>query len=117
MDTQLLFLQQHHIFNMMSLRKHIHRLHFCYPVFFVEQGNVACLRSRITADINNFFGRCLQNLFDHFGMHAGTWRVGKQHIGDAVSGNKVFKLPAKLTRTNDMHTVRGRFYQNVQHHQ
>ena len=69
---------------MMRVREHVYGLHLRYPVFFIKQGQVAGLRSRVAAHIH-YGGRFdFKNFTDQLFVHAGTRRVGNDHIGATV---------------------------------
>ena len=69
---------------MMSMRKHVHRLHSGYLVVLVEQLQVACLGCRVATDIDDAFGTGEENGIHHIGVHASTWRVGDDYIWPSI---------------------------------
>lgn len=69
---------------MMCMRKHIDRTDFLDGVFHAQQTQVAGLRSRIAANVNDTFRLGEENSIDHIIMHTGTWWIGNNNIWTSV---------------------------------
>ena len=69
---------------MVRLRKHIHRLRHGDGVLLLKSLQISCLTGGIAADINDAIGASMQNRLQHIGMHAGSRRIGDDHIGSPV---------------------------------
>ena len=73
---------------MVGVREHVDGLYVCNAIFSVQERQVARLRRRVTAHIDQDFGRGIQDHFYHIFMHAGSWRVDDHHIRSAMSLHK-----------------------------
>ncbi len=73
-------LQQHHVLNVLRVRKHIHGLHLLHAVLRVEQGEIAGLRGGVATHIDDARHLQLQQLLDDVRVHAGARRVGDDDI-------------------------------------
>ena len=69
---------------MMCMRKHIDRTDFLDGVFHAQQTQIAGLRSRIAANVNDTFRLGEENSVDHIIMHTGTWWIGNNNIRTSV---------------------------------
>ena len=74
---------------MMCMREHIYRLNGNHFIFSIQQRQVACLRCRITTDINNTFGFGKQNRIYYIIVHTCTRRIGNDNIRTTVFINKL----------------------------
>ena len=74
---------------MMSLRKHIHRLHGDNFVFRIHQLQISCLCRRVATNIYYTFGLCPKNSVYNVFVHAGAWRVGYDNIWITFLRNKL----------------------------
>ena len=69
--------------------EHIDGLHGHDLILFVEVVQVARLSGGIAGDIDDALGGGTQDGLHYVGMHAGTGRVGDDHVGTAVFGDKL----------------------------
>ena len=69
--------------------EHVDRLHGDHLVGGVEVGQVAGLRGGVATDIDDAARACAEDGLHHVGVHAGTWRVGDEHVGSAVQGDEL----------------------------
>lgn len=65
---------------MMGVGEHINRLYLFYFVFNFKKSEVPCLRSRITAYVDNSPGFSKKDCVNYVVMHSGTGRVGDDYI-------------------------------------
>lgn len=78
-------LKQHHILHVLGVWEHIHWLYCHHAIVLVKQLQIACLGGRIATHIDHL-ARCgKEDDIYHIGMHAGTWRVGDNHIGTTMT--------------------------------
>src|SRR5690554_4125878 len=77
-------LQQDHVFNVVGMRKHIHRLHTGNAVAYIQQLQITRLGGRVTAHIYDLIGSRIQDGLYHIGMHSGTRRIGNDDIAATV---------------------------------
>ena len=70
---------------MVSVWEHIHRLNGHHLILGIEQLEVACLSSRVTAHIHNAFRLGKENDINHIVVHTGTWRGGDDDIRTTMS--------------------------------
>ena len=75
---------------MVGMWKHIDRLNPSNFVLCVEQFQIARLRSRIAANINNFVRTAIINCFNYRSVHSCTWRIGNYNIGFPLLVDKCF---------------------------
>ena len=80
--------ESHDIFDMVSVREHVDRLHIGHAIFRIEQSKVACLSSRVAADIDEHIGLSIEDDIDHIFVHTGAWGVDNHHIRTAVASHK-----------------------------
>ena len=73
---------------MMGVREHIDRLNAGYLIVRTQQFDVAGLRCRIAANVNNFLWGTIQNSIYHIGVHTGAGWVGNNNVGFAMLINK-----------------------------
>ena len=78
---------------MMGVWEHIDRLHALHTILRIEQRQVARLCSRIATHIDDAPGQGKQNGLDHIVVHTGAGRVGNNHIGAAMLGDKLLVAP------------------------
>src|SRR5690554_8194546 len=69
-------LQQDHVFNVMGMRKHIHRLHTGNEVEHIQQLQITRLGGRVTAHIYDLIGGRIKDGLQYIGMHSGTRMFG-----------------------------------------
>ena len=81
--------QQHHIFHMMRMREHVYGLYGGHLVTAIQQLEVSCLRSRITADINDTFRSCEKNHINHIVVHTCPWRIRDDDIRTTMFCNEI----------------------------
>ena len=74
---------------MRSMREHVNRLHLLDAVCHVKSLQVACLCSRIAADIYYALRVSTQDCLYNIGMHACTRWIGDDDIGTAVLGDEL----------------------------
>ena len=87
--TALTAFEEYYVFHMLSVWKHVDRLHSCHPVGGIEQAEVASLCGRVATHIDNARGCCKEYCIDYILMHTGTWRVGDDDVGPAVLAYEV----------------------------
>ena len=73
-----------------SMRKHIYRPHFLYPIVLIKQLEITRLGSRVTADVNH--ARCseLNQHLHHLGVHTRTRRISNEQVRLAVLFSESF---------------------------
>lgn len=76
---------------MLSVWKHIHRLHCRQSVFCIQQGQIPCLCGRVATNVNNTFRLGKENDIYHILMHTCTRRIGDYNIRTTVLVDKVLR--------------------------
>ena len=73
---------------MLCLREHVDGLDLFNAVFLSQDGEVAGLRGRVAAHINDPWGSDLQELTNNLFVHAGAGRIGDDDVRTAMLSDK-----------------------------
>ena len=82
------FYEFYDVLHVVGMGEHIYRLHLFDAVEFVQQREVARLRGRIAAHVNDPFGRGAEYSPQNVLVHACAGRVEYDNVGPAVFFDK-----------------------------
>ena len=81
--------QKHHIFHVLCVREHIHRLNLEDCEVAAEDFQIPCLAGRVAAHLNNLLWRSVQNNLGHRRMDTGSRRIQDYNIRSSVLFDEV----------------------------